>query len=100
MRSKFGTDIRAIVPMISMSCGTMLACCANEIIMGKQSNIGPIDPQFNGFSTHAIIEEWNRAQAEIFNNPAAVQMWQFILQKLTPALLGECALALRWAGVI
>ena len=100
LRSKFGTNIRAIVPMISMSCGTMLACCANEIIMGKQSNIGPIDPQFNGFSTHAIIEEWNRAQTEIFQNPAAVQMWQFILQKLNPTIIGECEKAIKWANEI
>ncbi len=100
LRSKFGTNIRAIVPMISMSCGTMLACCAKEIVMGKQSNLGPIDPQFNGFSTHAIIEEWDRARTEIFSNPQAVQVWQFTLQKLNPTIIGECEKAIRWANDI
>jgi hypothetical protein len=100
LRSKFGTNIRAIIPMISMSCGTMLACCAKEIVMGKQSNLGPIDPQFNSYSTHAIIEEWERARTEILQNPQAVQLWQFTLQKLNPTIIGECEKAIRWANDI
>lgn len=28
-----------------MSAATMLACACDEIVMGKQSAIGPIDPQ-------------------------------------------------------
>ncbi|EBY3290802.1 TPA: S49 family peptidase [Enterobacter kobei] len=100
LRSKFGTNIRAIVPMISMSCGTMLACCAEQIVLGKQSNLGPIDPQFNGLSSHAIIEEYERAKAEILANPAALQWWQFTLQKVHPTLIGECEKAILWANEI
>ncbi|WP_244964672.1 SDH family Clp fold serine proteinase [Pantoea stewartii] len=100
LRSKFGTNIRAIVPMTSMSCGTMLACCAKTIVMGKQSNLGPIDPQFGGMSTHAIIEEFERAKKEIKANQSALAWWQFNLQKLHPTLIGECEKAIEWANEI
>ncbi|WP_337461520.1 hypothetical protein [Jutongia sp.] len=44
LRAKFGNDIRVIVPQLAMSAGTMIACSAKQIIMGKQSSLGPIDP--------------------------------------------------------
>ena len=47
LKMMFGDNIRAIVPQIAMSAGTMIACSCNAIVMGKQSNLGPIDPQFN-----------------------------------------------------
>ena len=47
-------DIRAIVPQISMSAGTMLACSCKEIWMGKHSNLGPIDPQINGAPAYGV----------------------------------------------
>ncbi len=40
----FDKDIRVIVPQISMSAGTMIALASKEIVMGKHSNLGPIDP--------------------------------------------------------
>ena len=43
LRSKF-SHIRAIVPQNAMSAATMIACACDEIVMGKQSAIGPIDP--------------------------------------------------------
>ena len=43
LRKKFD-HIRAIVPQAAMSAATMLACAADEIVMGKQSSLGPIDP--------------------------------------------------------
>ncbi len=44
LRSKFN-HIRIIIPQAAMSAGTMLACSADEIIMGKHSSLGPTDPQ-------------------------------------------------------
>ena len=44
LHDSFGGDIRAIIPQIAMSGGTMIACSCKEIIMGKQSSLGPIDP--------------------------------------------------------
>lgn len=38
-------NIRVIVPIKAMSGGTMIACAANEILMGPYSHLGPTDPQ-------------------------------------------------------
>ena len=40
LRAMFGMDIRAIVPQIAMSAGTMIACACRTILMGKHSNLG------------------------------------------------------------
>jgi ATP-dependent protease ClpP protease subunit len=97
LRSKFGTNIRAFVPMIAMSAGTMLSCCAKEIVMGKQSNIGPFDPQMGPLAAHGVLEEVSKAKAEILANPAASAFWQFTLQKINPTFIGECEKAIAWA---
>jgi ClpP class serine protease len=39
LRAMFGTDIRAIVPQLAMSGGTMVACASREILMGKPSSL-------------------------------------------------------------
>ncbi len=44
-----------------------LAC--KSIVMGKQSSLGPIDPQLDGIPTHGIIEEFNRAYEECKSDP-------------------------------
>ena len=47
LHNMFGNNIRAIVPQLAMSAGTMIACSCKEIIMGLQSSLGPIDPQLD-----------------------------------------------------
>ena len=54
----FEGDIRAIVPQIAMSGGTMIACACKSIVMGKQSSLGPVDPFLNGIPAHGVIEEF------------------------------------------
>jgi ClpP class serine protease len=44
LRSKFDS-LRVFVPHMAMSAATMLACAADQIVMGNHSFIGPIDPQ-------------------------------------------------------
>jgi ATP-dependent protease ClpP protease subunit len=44
LRQKY-KHIRVIVPLYAMSAATMIACAADEILMGRQSALGPIDPQ-------------------------------------------------------
>ena len=114
IHNMFGTDIRAIIPQLAMSAGTMIACAAKEIIMGKQSSLGPIDPQYFGMSAHGILEEFNRAYTEIqdaynlsLSNPddtklasdvqAKLAVWQPIIAKYNPTLIGECEKALDWS---
>jgi len=97
--SKF-EDIRVIVPQLSMSGGTMMACAGNKIIMGKQSSLGPVDPQIGGLPAHGIVEEFRKAHEEISKDPSKVAVWQFILQKYNPTLVGECQKAIDWSETI
>jgi len=104
LRQMFGTDIRAFVPQLAMSAGTMIALACKEIVMGTHSNLGPIDPQIGGLPAHGIIEEFKRAQREIASatsqqeQVARVATWQPIIAKYTPALIGECDNAISWAS--
>lgn len=114
LRSMFGYDIRAIVPQLAMSAGTMIACSCKSILMGKQSNLGPIDPQLGSIPAHGIVEEFKRAYNEIKSaqiqvlmnpdNPNAVAeantkiaLWQPIIAKYSPALIGECEKNIEWS---
>ncbi len=97
LRSMFGSDIRAIVPQLALSGGTMIACAAKEIIMGKHSSLGPIDPQFHGIPAHGVVEEFRRAHAEIKNDPSKAAVWQPIIAKYQPTLIGECEKAIDWS---
>jgi hypothetical protein len=97
LRSMFDTDIRAIVPQIAMSAGTMIACACREIIMGKQSSLGPIDPQIAGLAAHGVIEEFTNAQKEVLRHQVLGILWQPIIAKYSPTLIGECQKAIKWA---
>lgn len=93
LRSMFGTDIRAIVPQIAMSAGTMIACSCNTIIMGKESSLGPVDPQYGAISAVGLLKEVRRAHEEILQNNQSALFWNPILQKITPSFLQRC----EWA---
>lgn len=80
-----------------MSAGTMIALSSKEIVMGKQSNIGPIDPQFGGMSCAGVIEEFEKALEEIKADPATIPVWQVIISKYHPTFLGDCEKAIEWA---
>jgi hypothetical protein len=97
LRSMFGNDIRAIVPQLAMSAGTMIALSCSEIIMGKHSSLGPIDPQFGGIPAHGVIEEFLNARQEIMNDPRTIPVWQPIIAKYHPTFIGECDKAIRWS---
>lgn len=97
LRSIFGTNIRAVVPQIAMSAGTMIALSCEKIILGKHSNLGPIDPQIGGVPAHGVIEEFNQAKAEVLANPATAMIWQPIIAKYSPTLVGQCVKAIDWS---
>jgi len=98
LRTMFDTDIRAIVPQISMSAGTMMACACKEIIMGKPSNLGPIDPQFRGYPAHGVLEEFEQAKAEIKKDQSTIPLWREIIAKYPATFLGECQKSIDWAN--
>lgn len=97
LRSMFDTDIRAIIPQIAMSGGTMIACACGEILMGKHSNLGPIDPQIFGLPAHGVIEEFDKARRDILANESSFRLWQPILAHYHPTLIGECQKAIDWS---
>lgn len=97
LHSIFGTNIRAFIPQMAMSAGTMIALSCKEIILGKQSNIGPIDPQFGGISCAGVLEEFREAKREVTRNTKIVPIWQSIISKYRPAFIGDCEKAIKWS---
>lgn len=97
LQSMFGKDIRVIVPQISMSAGTMIALSAKEILMGKHSNLGPIDPQMGGLACQAVIDEFKQAKEDVKKNPHSAALWQVIIAKYHPTFLGACQQAIEWS---
>jgi hypothetical protein len=100
LRSMFKIDIRAVVPQLAMSAGTMIACACKEIIMGLHSSLGPIDPQMGGLPAHGIVEEFKKAGKDIAANPATAPLWQAIISKYPPTLIGESEKAIKWAQTV
>ena len=85
LRAKY-EHIRAIVPMQAMSAATMIACACDEIVMGKHSAIGPIDPQipvsfpdgdshYHYLPAQSIVDEINRAKKDVTENEATLPFW-------------------------
>lgn len=87
LRIKFNNDIRILVPHMAMSAGTMMACAGKEIIMGKQSSLGPIDPQFNGIPAYNIKSEFEDAKEDLANNPQNATYWAIKLQQYPAAFM-------------
>lgn len=96
----FDGNIRVIVPQLAMSAGTMIACAAHTIVMGKQSSLGPIDPQVGGVAAHGILEEIDDILEQINSNPQTVPIWQIIVAKYPPTLIGECTKSIQWANEV
>lgn len=99
LKSKF-SDIRVVIPQLAMSGGTMIACSSNNIVMGKHSSLGPVDPQIGGIPAHGVVEEFKRAHEEIKADQSKLAVWQFILSKYNPTFLGECVKAVEWSEKI
>lgn len=95
LRSVF-PDMRAIVPQLAMSGGTIIACACDEIVMGKHSSLGPTDPYVNGLSAYGIMEEFEQARKEITRDASNSLLWRPILEKYLPGLVGDCANAVEW----
>lgn len=93
LRAKY-SHIRAIVPQNAMSAATMIACACDEIVMGKHSAIGPIDPQMNingaVIPAHAILKDFEKAKTDIASNPLLGNIWVPRLQQLPPGFLNVC----------
>lgn len=98
LHSLYDGDIRAFVPQLAMSGGTLMAISCREIWMGRQSSIGPVDPQIGGMPAQGVLEEFNRAISEVSLNPACAPVWAEILRKYWPTLITSCEHASRWSN--
>lgn len=106
LRARF-THIRAIVPQGAMSAATMLACACDEIVMGKHSAIGPIDPQImlprptGGvfMPAQAYLDELKKAVADIKADPASAAIWIDKMRELPPGFLTHCENLIKGAQV-
>ena len=99
LRSKFD-DIEVIIPAYAMSAGTMITLSADRIILGRQSQMGPIDPQmitpFGMVSAQAVVDQFEQAKKDIQEDQALSHVWAPILPSLGPSLLLEARNALSY----
>jgi hypothetical protein len=90
--------IRAIVPLQAKSAATMIVLGCDEIVMGRHSELGPIDPQIpipvpggqRLAPAHAILRDFQRAKDEIAANVAVLAAWTPILHAYAGGLLEFC----------
>lgn len=93
----FGEDIRAIIPQMAMSGGTLIACSCKEILMGKHSSLGPVDPQIGSVAAKTVIEEFELAKKEIEEKPESLPFWELLLDKYPANFMFECKHTMEWA---
>lgn len=101
LRSKFNY-IRVIIPNAAMSAATVIACGADEIMMGKHSYLGPIDPQMilltplgtRMVPAQAILDQFDLAKSEC-SDPNKLASWLPMLSQYGPDLLIQCTNALK-----
>lgn len=107
LRAKY-KHIRAIIPQNAMSAATMLACACDEILLGKHSAIGPIDPQIqlpgpNGammsLPAHTILKDFEQAKTEVIANPALANIWAPKLASLPLGFLNFCEQTITLAKI-
>ena len=103
LRSKFSA-IDVLVPTYAMSAGTMIALGCDRIVMGRQSQLGPTDPQLivgnRPFSAHSIVEQFEEAKGEISGNPILAHAWAPVLRSFGPALLQEARKSISYGQTL
>lgn len=94
LRSQF-QHIRFIIPNIAKSAATLMAMAGDEILMDRNAELGPVDPQLvfgkgDGSAVQApaqaIVDQFEEAQALIGREPKRLPAWLPILQQYGPSL--------------
>ena len=101
LRSRF-SHVRVIVPQLAMSAATMIACAADEIVLGEHSFLGPTDPQIllptslgiRALPAQAVLDQFDRAHRECADS-AKLSAWLPMLSQYGPDLLVQCEAALE-----
>ncbi len=104
LRDRFPGCIRCLVPLAAMSAGTMIAMGFDEVVMGKQSRLGPIDPQLflpiNGIpvAAAALLRDFERACA--VSSDVELAAWSTIISRYPIGILDLCRQATAAAKAI
>jgi hypothetical protein len=104
LRAKYN-HIRVIIPQNAMSAATMIACAADVIIMGKQSAIGPIDPQITFPTQHgpftapaqALLDDFEQAKNEVIATPNVAPLWVSKMKDYPPGIFNICQTTIELA---
>jgi len=98
IRSQF-EHTRFLVPSVAKSAATMIALSGDELLMERNAELGPIDPQFRLMRAdgsivtapaQAIIDQFEKAQDLIGKDPTKLAAWIPVLQQYGPALYQQC----------
>ena len=100
LHAKF-SRMEVIVPYLAMSGGAMISLAGDLLVLGKHSQLGPIDPQLViGNKTHsarAIQEGFNKAREDIESDIRLAHLWAPILQNMGPSLVLDADKALSYS---
>lgn len=69
---KHRANVTAIVPFYAMSGGSLIALAADQILMEKESILGPVDPQIQGFPSRSLITLPQRKPIEAISDQMVV----------------------------
>ncbi len=94
--------IRVLVPLYASSAAAMIACAADEIVMGNHSFLGPTDPQlslstplgFRPVAAQEILEQFSMAVDEC-SDPSRLSAWLPMLSQFGPDLIVNSQNALK-----
>lgn len=106
IRRKFD-DFRVIVPGVSMSAATLMACGADRIVMGKHSFLGPTDPQLvlqtplgrRLVPAQAILDQFDMGLEEC-KDRSRIPAWMPLFQQCAPDVLVQCQNALDLSDLL
>ena len=104
LRSRYD-PIRFIVPHTAKSAATMLALSGNEVLLGPDAELGPIDPQLRfsqdgrvvNVPAQAALDQFEHAYQEISGDPKRVSVWLPIIRQFGPSFMQECRNAIELA---
>lgn len=103
LRAQFH-DIRFIVPSFAKSAATMLVMAGDRILLDRDAELGPIDPQMmtaNGPSPAvAILAQFRKAQEELKKDASLLPAWMPILSQFGPSRLVDCENAISHAKML
>ena len=95
-------ELSVIVPDVAKSAGTLFALGAHQILMGPTSDLGPIDPQFQGsdgrlVAAKTIIAAVDHALDQVGERPETLMLHATLLADTTSIDVQEAHNALKHA---